>query len=406
MRLHVRPLQYVQLGLTLLVFTHVPVLFAQLTHGQKPSLPPPHATAAVNNSPRVVDPPKGFLPHVPDGFKVNVFAEGFKNPRWLAVAPNGDIFVVDSRPGALIVLRDTKNSGGAQQRETFVTGLDQPFGVAFHDDYVYVGNTSAVVRFQYDPKTSKRLGEARHILDLPGGGYNQHWTRTIAFSPDGRHLFVSVGSKTNVSVEPDERRAAIIICDPDGKNSRIYARGLRNAVGIGFEPATGTLWASVNERDNIGDDVPPDYFTSVRDGGFYGWPYSYIGDNVDERVPPRPDLVAKAIIPDVLLAPHAAALEFAFYTATQFPEKYRHGVFVAEHGSWNRSTRSGYDVVFIPFRDGKPTADPVQFLTGFVPDASKRDVYGRPVGIVIAKDGSLLVSDDGAKVIYRISVSR
>jgi glucose/arabinose dehydrogenase len=335
-----------------------------------------------------------------------VFARGFKVPRWLAVAPNGDIFVTDSRAGELIVLRDARNTGSAQQRETFVTGLDQPFGVAFQGDYVYVGNTSAVARFRFDPKTSKRLGEAEHIIDLPGGGYNQHWTRTVAFSRDGKHLFVSVGSKTNVSVEADERRAAIIICDPDGKNSRIYARGLRNAVGIGIEPTTGQLWASVNERDNIGDNVPPDYFTAVRDGGFYGWPYSYIGDNVDVRAtPPQPDLVAKAIVPDVLLVPHAAALEFTFYTASQFPGKYHHGVFIAEHGSWNRATRSGYDVVFIPFSGGKPAADPIPFLTGLVPDPSKRDVYGRPVGIAVAKDGSLLVSDDGAKVIYRISAS-
>ncbi len=381
-------------------------LSAQVTHGKKPMLPAPHATAAADNPSRVTDAPKGFLPNVPTGFKVNVFAQGFKEPRWLAVAPNGDIFVADSRANEIVVLRDAKNSGGAQQRETFVTGLDQPFGIAFHNDYVYVGNTSAVVRFRFDPKTSKRQGDAERILELPGGGYHQHWTRTLAFSSDGKHLFVSVGSKANVAVEPDERRAAIIVCDPDGKNSRIYARGLRNAVGIGIEPTSGQLWASVNERDNIGDDVPPDYFTSVREGGFYGWPYSYIGDNVDNRVPPRPDLVAKAIVPDVLLAPHSAPLAFTFYHGSQFPEKYRNGVFIAEHGSWNRSTRSGYDVVFIPFSEGKPTANPVPFLTGFVPDPSKREVYGRPVGIVVTPDGSLLVSDDGAKVIYRIFAAR
>lgn len=390
----------------LLILIQARGLSAQLTHGQKPSLPAPHATAASDNPPHVTEPPKDFLPRVPPGFKVNVFAREFKEPRWLAVAPNGDIFVADSRANEISVLRDANHTGGAQQRETFVTGLEQPFGIAFQGDYVYVGNTNAVVRFRFDPKTSKRLGEAERILELPGGGYHQHWTRTLAFSPDGKHLFVSVGSKTNVSVEEDERRAAVIICDPDGKNSRIYARGLRNAVGLGIEPKTGQVWVTVNERDNIGDNVPPDYFTSVRDGGFYGWPYSYIGDNIDVRVPARPDLVSKAIVPDVLLAPHAAALEFAFYTGTQFPEKYRNGVFIAEHGSWNRSTRSGYDVVFIPFREGQPTANPVQFLTGFVPDPSKKDVYGRPVGIVVAPDGSLLVSDDGAKVIYRISATR
>jgi glucose/arabinose dehydrogenase len=301
-------------------------------------------------------------------------------------------------------LRDPQNTGGAQTRENFVTGLTRPFGIAFHDDYVYVGEMKELDRFKYDPKTSKRLGEAEHLVNLPGGG---HDTRSVAFSKDGKHLFIGVGSESNISPGEEPIRAAVTICDPDGKNARLFATGLRNPVGVGVEPVTGQVWVSVNERDELGDNLPPDYFTSVRDGGFYGWPYSYIGDSVDARVKPqRPDLVAKAIVPDVLMGAHVAALQFVFYTGTQFPESYRGGAFVAEHGSWNRSTRSGYQVAFVAFKDGQPSADPVPFMTGLVPDPSSGTVYGRPVGVTVAPDGSLLVSDDGAAVIYRIWAAR
>jgi len=215
---------------------------------------------------------------------------------------------------------------------------------------------------------------------------------------------VSVGSSSNIDFEKDQRRAAVLVCDPDGKNSRIFASGLRNAVGLAVEPLTGEVWVSVNERDELGDNLPPDYFTSIKDGGFYGWPYSYIGGNVDPRVQPqKPELVAKAIIPDVLLGAHVAPLQFAFYTGKQFPESYRGGAFVAEHGSWNRATRAGYQVAFVAFKDGKASADPVPFLTGLVPDPSGRNVNGRPVGVAVASDGALLVSDDGAGVVYRVS---
>jgi len=299
-------------------------------------------------------------------------------------------------------LRDSQNSGGAQSREKFATGLTRPFGIAFHDDYVYVGTMKQLVRFKYDPKTSKRLGEAEPLLDLPGGG---HDTRSVVFAKDGKHVFVGVGSESNVSPGEEPIRAAVTICDPDGKNARQYATGLRNPVGLALEPSTGQVWTSVNERDELGDNLPPDYFTSLKDGGFYGWPYSYIGDNVDARVKPqRPDLVAKATVPDVLLGSHVAPLQFAFYTGKQFPESYRGGAFVAEHGSWNRSLRAGYQVAFVAFKDGQPSADPVPFMTGLVPDPSSGTVYGRPVGVAVAPDGSLLVSDDGAAVIYRISV--
>jgi glucose/arabinose dehydrogenase len=237
---------------------------------------------------------------------------------------------------------------------------------------------------------------------LPHGG---HWTRDLALAQDGQHLLIGVGSDSNINTGEDPRRAAITICDLDGKNARLYASGLRNPVGLAVDPQTGKVWASVNERDGLGDDLPPDYFTSVQDGGFYGWPYSYIGDHVDPRVKPqKPELVSKAIVPDVLLGAHHAPLQFAFYTGKQFPQKYRGGAFIAEHGSWNRSQRAGYRVSFVAFQDGKPVAGPEEFLGGLVPDAGKSEVYGRPVGVTVASDGALLVSDDGANVIYRVSV--
>jgi len=377
---------------------------AQVTHGQKPKLPPPFASKSAGNGPEKVRPPAGFLPTVPQGFRVNVFATNFKRPRWLTVAPNGDIFLADMGSGDIIVMRDPEHTGGAQVREVFVSGQKRPFGIAFHENYVYVGNTNEVVRFPYDPKTSKRLGEAEHLLDLPGGG---HDTRSLAFSADGKHLFIGVGSESNINTGEDPRRAAVTVCDPDGKNARRFATGLRNPVGLALEPVTGEVWTTVNERDELGDDLPPDYLTSLKDGGFYGWPYSYIGDNVDPRVKPqKPDLVARAIIPDVLLGAHVAPLQFAFYTAKQFPESYWGGAFVAQHGSWNRTARSGYQVAFVAFKNGKPSADPVPFMTGLVPDPGGPDVLGRPVGVAVAPDGSLLVSDDGAAVIYRISAAK
>jgi glucose/arabinose dehydrogenase len=356
----------------------------------------------VENWPIVVSPPANFLPRVPSGFRVSVFATGFRGPRWLAVASNDDVFVADSAAGQVVVLHATKE-GNAASRDIFADHLNLPFGIAFHDDYVYVANTDEVVRFRYDPHTSKRLGEAEHILDLPGRGYNAHWTRSLAFSPDSQKLFVQVGSTKNISIESDPRRAAILVADSDGKNMRVYAGGLRNAVGIGFNPESGDLWAAVNERDDLSDDVPSDYFTHIVDGGFYGYPYSYIGTHVDNRVSPRPDLVAKAIIPDVLLGAHVAPLQFAFYEGRQFPSTYWHGAFIAEHGSWNRRIKSGYQVVFIPFRNGRPAGEPKPFFSGFVPDPAGKDVYGRMVGVAVAHDGSVLISGDGGKLIWRVS---
>lgn len=380
------------------------ILSAQVTHGQKPVLPAPYATKSAGNAPRNEAPPANFLPTVPQGFRISVFASDFKGPRWLTVAPNGDIFLAETGANQIVILRDPKNTGTVQEREVFATGTTRVFGIAFHDDYVYVGNMTQLVRFRYDPKTSKRLGEAEILMKMPGGG---HITRSVAIAPDGKHLFVGVGSGSNINTGEDPIRAAITICDLDGKNARLYGTGLRNPVGLAIEPVTGQVWTSVNERDELGDNLPPDYFTSVKDGGFYGWPYSYIGSNVDDRVKQEhPELVARAIIPDVLLGAHVAPLQFAFYTGKQFPQSYWGGAFVAEHGSWNRSTRSGYQIAFVAFKDGQPSADPVPFMTGLVPDPSAPDVLGRPVGVTVAPDGSLLISDDGAGKIYRITVAK
>jgi glucose/arabinose dehydrogenase len=357
----------------------------------------------VDNYPIVVEPPANFQPQIPPGFTVSIFAKNLSVPRWLAVAPNGDVFVAESGTGEVLVLHDPQKQGIAESREVFVDHLNLPFGIAFHDDYVYVADTNEVLRFRYDAKTSRRLGGAEHILDLPGLGYHQHWTRSLAFSPDGKKLFISVGSKTNISIEADPRRAAILVANADGSNPQIFANGLRNAVGIAFNPESGDLWAAVNERDDISDNVPSDYFTHIIENGFYGWPYAYLGPHPDNRVSPRPDLVAKAIIPDLLLGAHVAPLQAAFYDKQSFPASYWHGAFIAEHGSWNRRLRDGYQVVFVPFHDGKPSGKPVPFFSGFVPDPASKEVYGRVVGVAVASDGSLLISDDNRKIIWRVT---
>src|SRR5579872_4196476 len=296
------------------------VLLGQVTHGEKPQLPAPFATKSAGNPPEESKPPKGFLPTVPAGFKISVFATDFNEPRWLTVAPNGkDIFLADTHAGKIYILRLPASGDGPGQKEEFLSKLDEPFGIAFHENYLYVGDTDAVLRYKFDPVNSKVQGEAEKIMDLPRRG---HSTRAVAFGPDGK-MYVSVGSQSNIDIESDTRRAAVTIADPDGKNARLFATGLRNPVNIAFEPKTGVLYTSVNERDQLGDDLPPDYATTVKDGGFYGWPYSYIGKNVDPTVKPqRPDLVEKAIIPDVLLTAHSAALGIIFYTGNQFPPEY------------------------------------------------------------------------------------
>ncbi|HZT71666.1 MAG TPA: sorbosone dehydrogenase family protein [Terriglobia bacterium] len=390
--------------LFVLTLLAAPISFGQVvhvTHGQPPTLPKPFTKPIVANPPEG-RPTPGFMPKALPGFQVSLFAKGFREPRYLAIAPNGDVFLADTSGGRVYVLHDPGNGAASGARTTFADGLNEPFGIAFHGNFVYVADTDEVIRFAFDPKTSKRTGGREHVLDLPSGG--MHFTRTIVFSQDGSKMFVSAGSDCNVCIEPDARRAAIQVADPDGKNASIFASGLRNAVGLAINPETGQLWADVNERDMMGDNLPPDYFTHVPPGGFFGWPYSYIGKNLDPRIrKQRPDLVAKTLVPDVLLGPHVAPLECTFYTGKQFPQSYWHGAFIAEHGSWNRSIHSGYQVVFVPFHNGEPSGPPTSFLNGFDPNPRAKAVDGRPVGVAVAKDGSLLVSDDVGNVVWRVS---
>ncbi len=372
-------------------------------------LPPLYATPSANNGPGVVARPPGASLHVPPGFEIGEWATGLNNPRALAVAPNGDVFVAESGPNRVLVLRDGANSG-PPQRSVFADGLRQPFGIAFYPPgpaprFVYVANTNSVVRFPYARGDLKASGTPQTIVpDLPGGGYHQHWTRRIVFRPDGKKLYVSVGSQSNVG-EEEERRAAILEFNPDGSGYRVFASGLRNPVGLAFSPVTGQLWAAVNERDGLGDDLVPDYATSVKDGGFYGWPYYYIGAHHDPRMPEKPELAAKAIVPDVLLEAHSAALSVLFYTGHQFPASYQDAAFVGLHGSWNRSERSGYKVVRLLLdKSGRATGAYEDFVTGWaLPDGS---VWGRPVDVAQAGDGSLLISDDGGGKIWRVRASR
>lgn len=372
-------------------------------------MPEPFHTESARRPSRQVPQPADAKLYVPKGFKVNVFAEGdFVYPRWMALAPNGDVFVTDSRANRVIVLRDTNKDGRADQRWVWSDKLDQPFGMAFHEGWFYVANTDSIVRFKYKPGQTEAEGEPERIVELTRGGYNQHWTRNILFSPDGKKMFVAIGSATNVSVEEDPRRAAISVYDPDGKNHRIFAGGLRNPIGLAWNPVNGELWTAVNERDAIGDDLVPDYATSVKEGGFYGWPYAYIGPNEEpRRKGEAPELVKKTIVPDVLFRSHVAALGIVFYTGTMFPQEYRNDAFVAFHGSWNRSKLSGYKIVRIPFKDGKPVMNAYEeFVSGWLPDETSNEVWGRPVGLLVHADGSLLITDDGANKIWRVSYGK
>jgi len=373
------------------------------------TLPPPFATESARRSSRQVAQPADAKLFVPKGFKVNVFADGgFREPRWMALAPNGDVFLADSHGNSVIVLRDKNKDGIAEERFVWSNKLSQPFGMAFYKDWFYVANTDSIVRFKYTPGQTAAEGEPERLVELTAGGYNQHWTRDVLFSPDGSKMFVSIGSATNVSVEADPKRAAISVYDPDGKNHRIYASGLRNPIGLAWNPKTGELWAAVNERDGLGDDLVPDYATSVKEGGFYGWPYSFIGQNEDpRRKGENAALVAKAIVPDVLFTSHVAALGIQFYTGKMFPKEYHGDAFVAFHGSWNRQKMSGYKVVRIRFKDGKVVGNSYEdFVSGWLPTEDSNEVWGRPVGLLVAADGSLLITDDGAKKIWRVSYGK
>ncbi|HEX8141459.1 MAG TPA: sorbosone dehydrogenase family protein [Pyrinomonadaceae bacterium] len=380
-------------------------------------LPEPFATRSVDNGPRLIPRPADAWPKAPAGFKVEEFATGLRNPRLIRTAPNGDIFVAESRAGQIRILRAADGAAKPEAMEVFASGLNRPFGIAFYPlgpnpQYVYIANTDAVLRFAYRNGDLKARAKPEVIVpDIPGGGQLRgggHWTRDIAFSLDGRKMYVSVGSHSNVYENPnenEERRATILEYNADGTGFRTYASGIRNAVGIAVHPQTGELWASVNERDGLGDDLVPDYITRVKDSGFYGWPWFYLGPNQDPRHKgAHPELRDKVIVPEVLLQSHMASLEMVFYTGAQFPKDYAGDAFAAQHGSWNRQRRTGYKVVRIPLRSGAPTGEYEDFMTGFVtPDGN---VWGRPVGVTVAKDGALLVSDDGSNTIWRVSYQK
>jgi glucose/arabinose dehydrogenase len=392
-------------------------------------LPPPFQTTWYRKATRVVPMPEAQRLTLPAGFAVNVFADKLQFARWMTLAPNGDVFLAEPvrNAGRITILRDADKDGLAEAKYTFATGLNRPFGLAFWKTYLYVGNNDSVVRFAYKAGQIAAAGPPERIVDLPPSdaaldqdtanrlhidlsqtrGYN-HWTRNVAFNPAGTKMYVTIGSSTNATPEDDERRAAINEYNPDGSGHRIFARGLRNPVGLAFFPGTSTLWTVVNERDHLGDDLVPDFLTSVREGGFYGWPYSYIGEHADPTVQTqRPDLVAKAIVPDVLLPSHSAALGLMFYTGSQFPAEYRNNAFIALHGSINRSKLAGYGVVRVPVRAGKPAGPPQHFLSGFIArDDDEKEVWGRPVALLQLPDGSMLVSDDGGNRVWRVSYGR
>lgn len=369
-------------------------------------LPKPFATPPSSNGPKLVAKPDDATLSLPPGFKAEIFAEGFNNPRWLTVAPNGDVFVVESGPGRVILLRDTKGTGKADVREIFAEGLRQPFGVAVWKDSLYVGNTDAVVRFPYKAGQTKAEGQPETVVpDLPALGYHGHWTRNVVFNTRTSKMYVTVGSEEDIG-EAKPRRAVILEYNADGSGYKVFATGLRNPVGLAIQPGTNTLWAAVNERDNLGDDLTPDYVTSVKEGGFYGWPYYYAGPNHDPRMPEHPELKDKVITPDVLVQAHSAALGLTFYTGKMFPKEYQGDAFVAFHGSGNRSKRTGYKVVRIPFKGGKAVGGYQDFLTGWMLGEDDKRVWGRPVGLAVAKDGALLVVDDGANKIWRVSYQK
>ena len=375
------------------------------------SLPQPFATNSASNSPNVVAVPQNPTLKVPAGFQVNVYADGLDAPRWLALTPSGDVLVTETRENRIRLLRDSNGDGVADVNKTFAmaqNGVNIPFGMTFAGDSFFLGNTGAVLRFPYTQGQQQLTGRGQKIADLTPGGYNQHWTRNVVASPDGTKLYVSVGSRSNVDEEPLPR-ASVQVMNLDGSNQQTFAYGLRNPIGLDFHPTTGALYATVNERDGIGDDLVPDYFTRLQQGEFYGWPYAYLAPNlIDPRQTingksKRPDLVAKTQTPDVLFQAHSAALGLQFYDGKTFPQRYRNGAFVAMRGSWNRNQGTGYKVVFMPFdASGRPQGYYEDFLTGFLTDPQGPTTWGRPVGLLVLPDGSLLLTEEANNRIYRI----
>lgn len=394
-------------------------------HGETPGrihhitvndLPQPYATKSAAVFSRPVPRPADVWPQAPKGFKVQLYSSDLKGPRIIVKAPNGDLFVSETNSGKIMVLRGMTADGKAEQTSEFASGLRLPFGIAFYPrgdnpKFVYIGDTDKVVRYPYQNGDLKARGPQEVIVpDLPAGP--NHFARGVAFSLDNKQMFISVGSHSNVppasNPDPDPlefHRADVLVANPDGSELKVYASGIRNGSGITINPQTGELWTSVNERDELGDNLPPDYVTHVQEGGFYGWPWYYTGGHQDPRFPGKhPELKDKAIVPDVLLEPHNASLGITFYDGTQFPEEYRGQLFAAEHGSWNRAVRTGYEVIMAFMKDGHATGSYEDFLTGFVlPDGS---CWGRPVGVAVAQDGSLMVTDDGSNSVWRVSYEK
>lgn len=408
---------------------------------QKDTLPRPNATKSATNYSNVIGWKDGKMPVAPQGFTVSQYATGFQNPRWMYVTPNGDVLVAESnsnfktleKVGAIIMgaskaddlthsadrivlLRDNNKDGIPDEKDTLLTaenGLNQPFGMLIMGNWLYVANTNEVLRFSYKKGQTKIITKGQKLIDLPGEkGFkvNRHWTRNIISNANNTKIYIAVGSSSNIAengIDKERLRANILEMNPDGSDLRIYASGLRNPVGMGWAPGTSTLYAAVNERDELGDDLVPDYLTGVKQGAFYGWPYSYYGNHVDARVADqKPDLVKRAVVPDVDLGSHTASLGLTFYNKKTFPVQYQGGAFIAQHGSWNRSVLAGYKVVYVPFKNGKPNGRPQDFLTGFVADLAADKVHGRPVGVVVLTDGSLLVTDDASNVIWRVAVKK
>jgi glucose/arabinose dehydrogenase len=368
-------------------------------------LPPPFHSPSANNRPTVIERPDGARLEVPAGFKVTEFATGFVTPRFMILGPSNEILLSDSTAGKVYALVDKNKDNVADDRKELLSGLRRPYGLALHQGMLYVADEDAVRRYPYNAKAmSVGTGEAIVKLDGLQGG---HWTRSLLFDTKNNQFYLGIGSASNVNAGEPEMRAAIVRFNADGSGKHIFASGTRNPIGLQFYPGTSHLWAAVQERDGLGDDLVPDYFIAVKDGGFYGWPYAYIGPNEDpRRKGERPDLVAKTITPDVSLGAHVAVLDFAFYQGKSFPAKYRGGAFLAFHGSWNRAQRVGYSVAFVPFANGKPSGPPEPFLSGWMLSPDKREVWGRPVAVLELKDGSLLVSDDGGRKVWRISYER
>lgn len=369
----------------------------------QPQLPAPFATPSSTNRSQVIERPDGAKLKLPVGFSVEEVASGFQRPRFMLLGSANEILLSDSmNNGSVFVLLDPNKDGKIDEKKEILKGLDRPYGLAFWKEYLYVAETTSVKRYKYNSKTYIS-GAGEEVFNMKDFGAG-HWTRSLAVDKKGERIYVGIGSRSNVDAGEPEMRAAIVRISPDGKTKEVFATGTRNPIGLRFHPTTDVLYAAVQERDGLGDDLVPDYFTSIKQGGFYGWPYAYAGPNEDpRRKGEKPEMVVKAIVPDVLLGAHVAVLDCLFYTGKKFPKEYQGGAFVAQHGSWNRSKRVGYNIAFVAFKDGKPAGPPKEFLSGWMLSPDKREVWGRPVGLLQMPDGSLLVSEDGGNKIWRIS---